>query len=110
MRFRTTISILVSLFFVAALSLAQQTLGTISGTVKDASGAVLPGATIVTLNEDTGISRTVTTNGAGIYNAPALGLGNYKVTATLEGFQTQVRSGIELNVGRNAVVNFDLAV
>ena len=110
MRLRMNVLLLASVCLLAVASHAQQTLGTISGTVRDTSGAVLPGAGVVLLNEDTGISRTATTNQVGLYNAPALGLGNYRVTASLEGFQTQVRSGIELTVGRQAVVNFDLAV
>jgi hypothetical protein len=59
--------------------------------VSDSTGAVLPGARVVILNEETGISRTVTTNASGRYLAPALGLGKYRVTASLDGFQTEVR-------------------
>ena len=89
---------------------AQVTTGTISGTVKDTSGAVLPGAKVVVLNEGTGISRTVETDAAGRYSAPSLSLGNYRVTGSQEGFQTEVRSGIVLTVGREAVVDLSLSV
>ena len=89
---------------------AQVTTGTISGTVRDSSGAALPGVQIVILNEQTGISRTVQTDPAGRYSAPLLSLGNYRVTGTLEGFQTEVRSGIELTVGREAIVDLSLTV
>src|SRR5262245_21535933 len=89
---------------------AQGTTATISGTVSDASGAVVPGTMIVILNEETGISREVVADETGRYSAPALGLGNYRVTASRDGFQTQVRSGIQLTVGRQAVVNFELPV
>ncbi|MBI3896031.1 MAG: TonB-dependent receptor, partial [Acidobacteria bacterium] len=58
----------------------------------------------------TGISRTVSTDAAGRYLAPQLPLGNYEVTAEAPGFQTIVRSGITLTVGREAVVNFALQV
>jgi hypothetical protein len=71
---------------------------------------VLPGASVAILNEETGITRQIVTNAAGRYVAPALSLGQYRVTASLEGFQTEVRSGIVLTVGREAVVNFDLEV
>src|SRR5207245_4689883 len=94
----------------AQLAFAQVNTATISGTVHDASGAVLPGVGVAIRNQDTGISRTVTTNETGRYSAPALGLGNYQVTAQLQGFQSQVRSGIALTVGREAVVDFTLAV
>src|SRR5437016_5838751 len=96
--------------FSARLALAQVNTATISGTVHDESGAVLPGANVVIQNQDTGISRTVITNETGRYSAPALGLGAYQVTVQLSGFQSQVRSGIALTVGREAVVDFRLAV
>ncbi len=108
---RQAVSFAVALLFCATLSVhAQVTNGTISGTVTDSTGAVVPGAKIVILNEDTGISRAVQADTGGRYTAPSLTLGNYKVTANLEGFQTQVRSGISLTVGRIAVVDFQLTV
>jgi hypothetical protein len=89
---------------------AQVTTGTISGSVTDTTGAVLPGVKIVILNEDTGVFRTVDTDAAGRYSAPSLSLGNYRITATLEGFQTEVRSGLVLTVGRAAIVDLKLSV
>src|SRR5712691_9145180 len=96
--------------FLLLFVFAQVNTATISGTVHDESGAVLPGASVVIQNQDTGISRTVITNETGRYSAPALGLGNYQVTVQLPGFQTQVRTGIGLTVGREAVVDVNLAV
>ena len=75
---------------------AQVTTGTISGTVKDSTGAVLPGVQVVILNEDTGLSRTVLSDERGHYSAPQLSLGNYRVSASLEGFNTEARSGLAL--------------
>jgi carboxypeptidase family protein/TonB-dependent receptor-like protein len=98
------------LLLAATTGSAQVTTATISGTVKDSTGAVLPGAKVVLLNEETGISRTVQADAAGRYSAPSLSLGNYRVTATLEGFQTEVRRGIVLTVGREAVVDLALSV
>jgi carboxypeptidase family protein/TonB-dependent receptor-like protein len=89
---------------------AQVTTGTISGTVKDSSGAVLPGAKVVLSNQETGVSRTVQTDSSGRYSASSLSLGNYRVTASLEGFQTEVRTGIVLTVAREAVVDLALSV
>ena len=102
--------VVVCVFLSVGITLAQVTSGTISGTVKDSTGAVLPGVEMVLMNEDTGISRTVQTDAAGHYSAPSLGLGNYRVTATLTGFQTEVRKGIVLTVGREAVVDLALSV
>jgi hypothetical protein len=94
----------------AGITFAQVNTGTISGTVKDSSGAVLPGAKVVILDEDTGISRTVETNVNGYYSAPSLIPGNYQVTGTLEGFRTEVRTGIVLAVAQEDVVDLSLVL
>ena len=108
---RRAIVLAFALVFSVTLSTrAQVTTGSIAGTVADASGAVLPGAKVTILNEDTGITRSAQSDAAGHYSAPSLGLGNYKVTANMEGFKSQVRIGIVLTVGRSAVVDFKLSV
>src|SRR5262249_2681874 len=89
---------------------AQVTTGTISGVAQDASGAVIPGVSVTVRNVDTGTARTVITDERGRYIAPDLPLGNYEVEAQLAGFQTEVRKGITLTVGREAVVNLALQV
>ncbi|MBI3895965.1 MAG: TonB-dependent receptor [Acidobacteria bacterium] len=94
----------------AGVALAQVTTGTILGTASDSTGAVIPGARVTARNVQTGIARTVTTDAQGRYRAPELGLGMYEVTAEAAGFQTLVRSGIELTVGRQATVNFAMQV
>lgn len=70
----------------------------------------MPGANVVIVNEDTGISRTVKADAAGHYFVPGLGLGNYRVTGSKEGFQTEVRGGLVLTVAREEVVDLSLAV
>ena len=101
---------LVCLLSGAGISIAQITTGTILGTVRDSTGGVVAAATVTIRNAQTGISRTVTTDSAGRYTVPQLGLGQYEVTTEASGFQTSVRSGIELTVGRQAVVDFSLQV
>src|SRR6267142_496449 len=89
---------------------AQVTTGTISGVVQDPTGAVIPGVTVTAKNLGTGTARTITTDEGGRYTAPNLTLGDYEVQAQLPGFQTEIRSGITLTVGRTAVVNLVLKV
>src|SRR5262245_18513539 len=89
---------------------AQVTTATIAGVAQDSSGAVIPGVSVTVKNVDTGITRTATTDEGGRYTVPDLTLGNYEVEAQLPGFQTEVRSGITLTVGRSAVINFALKV
>src|SRR5580704_16834130 len=98
------------MFLSGGITWAQVTTGTISGTVKDSTGAAMPGAQVVILNERTGLSRNVETDASGRYEALSLSLGNYRVTVSRQGFQTEIRSGIELTVGREAVVDIALTV
>jgi hypothetical protein len=108
---RSSSTIIALLAFLSAgITYAQVTTGTIPGTVKDIKEAALPGTQIVVLNVETGISRTVQSDATGRYTVPSLNLGNYRVTATHEGFKTEVRSGIELTVGRETVVDLSLSV
>ncbi len=107
---RKLVVLVLGFAFMGSLVLAQVNTATIAGTVSDESGAVLPGANVVLTNQDTGITRTVTANAAGRYTAPALSLGNFEIRAQLAGFQTAVRSGIVLTVGRVAVVDLTLQV
>jgi hypothetical protein len=89
---------------------AQVTSGTILGTVSDQSGAVISGVTITIKNVDTGITRTIETDSDGRYRMPALPVGRYEVKAERTGFTSKLRSGIELTVGREAVIDFQLEV
>ena len=102
--------VLLALVFGSQLALAQVNTATISGVVQDASGAVIPGVSITVKNVDTGLTRTLSSDAEGRYRAPNLPIGNYEVEAQTGGFQTEVRSGIRLTVGRNAVVDMTLSV
>ena len=101
---------LIAFFLMVGAARAQLTTGTITGTVSDQSGAAVPGATVAVKNVETGVSRSTTTGPTGRYEVPNLPSGNYEVSITMSGFQTSVRTGIELPVGRNAVVDHTLQV
>src|SRR2546425_1702294 len=103
-------SVFAVALLLATLAYGQTTAGTILGTVSDESGARIPGVAVTITNLDTGIVRSVTTDEAGRYRAPSLGLGNYEVKAELVGFRTAVRTGIQLRVAEEAVVNVTLSV
>ena len=103
------VTLLVSLTC-AGLVLAQVTTASISGTVRDETGAVLPGVTINAVNTDTGIARTVISDDEGRYHAVNLAVGPYEIRAELTGFQSSLRRGIQLTIGREAVVDFALRV
>src|SRR5207249_10613763 len=90
---------LLALLAAAPASLAQITTGTILGTVSDASGAVVPGATITATHLDTGAVRTAVSDSAGGYLLAALPIGSYKVRAELQGFKTAVAGPPRLVAG-----------
>src|SRR5260370_10927888 len=93
-----------------AFAQSQAINGTIEGTVSDASGGVLPGVTVTATNTDTGAERSVVTNENGLYRAPLLPLGTYRVVAELQGFKKFEQTGITLSAGQTAVVNVSLGV
>ncbi|HTV60882.1 MAG TPA: TonB-dependent receptor [Verrucomicrobiae bacterium] len=82
----------------------------ISGTVKDASGAVVPGAAVVATNVDTGIATTLHTNGDGYYSFPTLAVGNYTIDVTQTGFKAYHQSGLVLQVNQALVIDVSLEV
>jgi outer membrane receptor protein involved in Fe transport len=95
---------------VAVTARAQVTTASILGTVQDETGAVLPGVTITVTNVETGVSRAAATDAQGRYLVRQLALGEYEVKAELAGFQTSVRRGIQLTLGREAVVDVTVKV
>ncbi|PYQ97362.1 MAG: hypothetical protein DMF96_14990, partial [Acidobacteria bacterium] len=86
-------------------AVAQITSATISGTVKDQTGGVLPGVDVVIKNLDTGLSRSVVTDANGYFTVPGLAPGRYEARAGLAGFTTAVQTGIVLEVAQQAGLN-----
>jgi Carboxypeptidase regulatory-like domain/TonB-dependent Receptor Plug Domain/TonB dependent receptor len=107
-------SILVAVFLVGMLlashAYAQISGATLSGTVTDQSGAVVPQATISIKNVATGITRSTETSTAGFYSAPNLLPGIYEVKADAQGFTSKMQAGVNLTVGEQLVLNFALHV
>ncbi len=89
---------------------AQTSTSNISGTVTDATGAVVPGAKITAKNEATGVAYTQATTGAGLFSFPALPVGRYTITVEMSGFKTVNKTGNVLEVGTPLVVNAALEV
>ena len=99
--FNTT---LVVLLFSLAL-FAQGNFGRILGSVKDSTGAVIPGATVSIIDKDRGLARTLTTDSAGEFNAPTLTPGTYTVRVEMKGFKTLDRQNVVLDVGKEVRVD-----
>ena len=109
-KFRIAVFSTCIFLMLAPYGFAQMTTATLLGTVQDETGGVLPGASVTVVNLDTGITRTVLTDDEGRYRAASLSLGNYEVRAELVGFNTAVRTGIRLTVGREAIVDLTMRV
>jgi len=87
----------------ATASLAQAT-AQLTGTVTDPSGGVLPGATVIATQTETGFKREVVTDADGFFSLPGIPVGPYKLEVTLQGFRTSVQTGIVLQVNDNQQV------
>ena len=96
--------------WLSATAKAQVAGATLSGTVTDQSGGVVPQASISAKNVATGITRASTASSAGFYSAPNLLPGIYDVTVTAQGFSTEIRTGIDLTVGEQQALDFTLQV
>ena len=90
--------------------LAQQTLGGITGSVTDSSGSVIPNADVTIVGEQTGLTRTVKTNGSGEYSFVNLPIGTYTLTYSMEGFDAQNTPHITVQADRTATVNASLKI
>src|SRR4051812_1801346 len=100
--------------FVSACVLQAQStagFGSISGTLRDATGASIPNAKVVISNPAKGITRTLNSNDAGVFTAPALVPGSgYGVAVDVQGFAKYEQKNLTLAVGQNIDLNVTLAV
>ncbi|HUQ92814.1 MAG TPA: carboxypeptidase-like regulatory domain-containing protein [Bryobacteraceae bacterium] len=106
MQFR--LAVLLSLY--PALLFGQATFGTITGTVTDSTGAVIPNAAVEVTNEGTNVSRTVTTGSSGNYEVANLNAGNYRITAKIGGFKTFIVRGVDVAALRTVRVDVRMEV
>jgi hypothetical protein len=108
---RRTLAVLVvtltAMLAPAAVARAQE--AALSGTIADATGGVLPGVTVTAVHEATGNVFIGVTDGTGAYRIPARA-GSYRVTAELAGFTAVTRTGVELLVGQQVTVNFQMVL
>jgi len=107
--FRFFLLVLASLFVLSFSTSAQRISGDITGTVKDATGAVVAGATVTAENVSTGFKRSVSTSESGAYRVTELPIGQYKVTVTLTGFKT-IQRDVQVAVGSITTSDFSLEV
>ncbi|MGH9745552.1 MAG: TonB-dependent receptor domain-containing protein, partial [Candidatus Acidiferrales bacterium] len=102
-------AMLLAVAMIAGATWAQSNEGRIVGTIRDASGGVVIGATVTVTNMATNVSRSIPTNSAGEYNAAPLEPGRYSITAEAKGFKKTESKDVLLEVGREIRVDLDLS-
>lgn len=103
--FRTLIVSMCVILCWSTEASAQSTTARLVGTIREASGAIVPGVTITATNLDTGLTRMAVTNDQGDYVLPTLPVGRYEVAAELSGFKRVVQSPVPLDVDQTARVD-----
>jgi Carboxypeptidase regulatory-like domain len=97
------------LFLFSAVTIHAQVVGgTISGTITDSAGAVIPGAVVIIRNQETGSERHLVSDASGTYAAPSVPIGVYTVSVTRDGFAPQTRTGVSLTIGQ--AIRIDLTL
>ncbi|MFN9741996.1 MAG: carboxypeptidase-like regulatory domain-containing protein, partial [Acidobacteriota bacterium] len=102
------LALALSIMLLCGTVYAQRGRGTVLGAVTDASGAVVPGATVTVTNTGTNVATAVITNEDGNYTAPNLQVGSYTVAVTKDGFKKALRSGVTLEVDQRAQIDVTL--
>ncbi len=110
MKKRGSVFFAIALLSLASVAMAQTTTGAITGTVTDTSGGIIPNVKITALNTATNIANTTRSNDAGVYNFPFLPIGDYSITAELQGFKKAVLGPFRLEVNQIARVDPRLEV
>jgi Carboxypeptidase regulatory-like domain len=102
-------AVVLLVFLISAIaSDAQVVGGTISGTILDAGGAVVPGAYVTIRNQETGGERHILSNADGAYSAPSIPVGVYAVSVTRDGFAPQTHTGVSITVGQATRIDLTL--
>jgi Carboxypeptidase regulatory-like domain len=107
---RRSVWIGLLLFALSCTAAWAQTTASVSGAVKDPSGAILPGVEVAMTQTDTGFKRNTVTDETGSYVLTNLPIGPYRLEATLPGFRTYLQTGIVLQVNDNPVINAVLQI
>ncbi len=109
MRRHAVLATILLVLFTVKLT-GQGSNAAISGTVTDATRAIIPGVSVTAENTQTGVVSTTVTNEAGVYNFPSLQPSTYRVTAELPGFKKLINNGVNLEVGARVALNLQLEV
>ena len=107
---RARLLLVLSLAFPPICAWSQTQLATVSGTITDPSGAVVPGVSVTIVSQGTGLKRSAPTDTAGEYRFAGLPTGNYSLRIERTGFQSQIREGVKLTSAAEVMINSQLAI
>jgi outer membrane receptor protein involved in Fe transport len=109
-QFLWALGCVATLFLVSTAAFGQLSTATMSGTVMDSSGAVVPNATVLLTQTATNFTRSTTTDAQGVYHATFLPTGSYTIKVDAQGFKSILQSGIVLTVNQQASLDFTLQI
>ena len=109
-RFRIALGVILLVAVAAGMAQAQEFRGRVQGIVTDATGAIVPGVGVVLRNDNTGVESSRTTNKDGWYLFDYVDPGTYTVTASVNGFKTDIRKGVRVQQRADLTVDFKLEV
>ena len=104
------LGLLGAMLLYASAAFSQGSAGAITGTIADASGALIPGVEVTAVNVATNLTRQVVTNESGSYRIEPLPLGTYTVSAELTGFRKEVRANVKVDIDARLRIDFKLEV
>src|SRR5215213_7864448 len=108
--FRRGVAAVLLLLVTFVMAGAQESRGSLNGTVTDPNGAALPGATVEIRNVETNVANTTTTNDEGAYSFPLLNPGRYTLTVSSQGFSNATRENIEIRVAEKITIDVPVSV
>jgi hypothetical protein len=110
-RFSKLLCVVLGVLFVLTVpGMAQSTRGALAGAITDTTGAFVPNATVVAVNETTGVKSQTVSTSSGDYRFPELALGTYAVTVTAPGFEVATATGVAVSIGSVSALNVHLKV
>src|ERR1035438_10311483 len=107
---KQSIGVLMVMLLLTAAVWAQVSRGSITGIVTDPTGAVVPGVAVTITNVETGVTNKVKTNESGMYTVPLLEGANYRLSAEKTGFKRYEQTGILVQAGGTARLDFSLSI
>src|SRR4051794_30615665 len=110
MRILRVLSLACTTLLCATFAFAQFDSASVSGAIRDASGAILPGVTVRLTNAGNGVARDAITNESGLYTFANVPVGDYRIAAALQGFKSITQDGVRVSSSQNIRVDIQMEI